>query len=443
MELELTENSKSLISFFMNNKCLKHQNFNTKTKEIFKNFYLKMVAAEKYIENLYLKNSKKSIYKLTINKINNYENISKPITFTSSHGFPSNITNYIDKNIKIELKYNIYMLDKNIKILFLLEEDKNLNDNIEIFNNYVDNILLWLVFISNYSSKNCAKELTIFLYMTNLQKNLPSFNTTKIGENHANTAFTKTCPKNSEIVIFRKEEWFKVLMHETFHNFGLDFSDMNNDICVSKILNIFPIDSEVNLYEAYSEFWAKIMNVIFCSYSHLNLPDNNNNNKIKINLKQFLINCEFLLNCENKFSCFQMIKVLDFMNLKYKQLYQKGQQSDLIRKRLYKEDTNVFAYYVITFIFVNNFNQFLEWCSKNNNQHQNQYNLLEFNKTDNNQKKLCEFIIKKYNSESLLDEVKCMELFFSKFKQKSQSQSQSQSSKYLLNNLRMTVCELC
>ena len=138
-----------------------------------------------------------------------------------------------------------------------------------------------------------------------------------------------------------------------------------------------------------------------------------------------------------------MIKVLDFMNLKYKQLYQKGQQSDLIRKRLYKEDTNVFAYYVITFIFVNNFNQFLEWCSKNNNQHQNQYNLLEFNKTDNNQKKLCEFIIKKYNSESLLDEVKCMELFFSKFKQKSQSQSQSQSSKYLLNNLRMTVCELC
>ncbi len=122
------------------------------------------------------------------------------------------------------------------------------------------------------------------------------------------------------------------------------------------------------------------------------------------------------------------------MNLKYKQLYQKGQQSDLIRKQFYKEDTNVFAYYVITFIFVNNFNQFLAWCSKNNNQ----YNLLQFNQTDNNQKKLCEFIINKYNSESLLNEVKCMELFFSKFKQSYQSKSNN----YLLNNLRMTVCEL-
>lgn len=62
MELELTENSKSLISFFMTNKCLKHQNFNTKTKEIFKNFYLKMIDAEKYI--IYLKSIKnlKPIY---------------------------------------------------------------------------------------------------------------------------------------------------------------------------------------------------------------------------------------------------------------------------------------------------------------------------------------------------------------------------------------------
>jgi hypothetical protein len=186
MELELTENSKSFISFFMNNKCLKHQNLNTKTKAIFKNFYLTMVASEKYIEYLYLKSSTKSktntnsIYRLTIKKINNYKNISKPITFTSSHGFPSNITNYIDKNIKIELQYSIYMLDKNIKIIFLLEEDKNLNDNIEIFNNYVDNILLWLVFINNYSSKTCAKELTIFLYMTNLKKNIPTSNIIKI-----------------------------------------------------------------------------------------------------------------------------------------------------------------------------------------------------------------------------------------------------------------------
>ena len=32
----------------------------------------------------------------------------------------------------------------------------------------------------------------------------------------------------SEIIIFRNEEWFKVFVHETFHLFGVDFSNMSN-----------------------------------------------------------------------------------------------------------------------------------------------------------------------------------------------------------------------
>jgi hypothetical protein len=431
MELKFTENSKSLISFFMNNKCLKPQNFNTKTKEIFKKFYFEIINAKNYIE--YLNTNTNSIYKLTIKKINNNTKISKPITFTSSHGFPSNIIKYIDQQIKIELQYNINIteLDRNIKIYFLLESEP---EHVEKYNNYVENILLWLLFINNYASKNCAKELKIFIYMTNLQKNIPDSKIIKIGENHANTAFTKTCPKNSEIVIFRKEEWFKVLIHETFHNFGMDFSDMNNDICVSEILNIFPVNSEVNLYEAYAEFWAKIMNVAFCSYKHL--PEKNNKDKTKF--KEFLVNCYLFLNFENIFSCFQMIKVLDFMNLKYKQLYQKSEKNDLIRKKFYKEETNVLAYYIITFILINNFNLFIEWCSKNNNVN----NLLQFNKSENNQKKFCDFIIKKYNSKFLLEDVKCMEDFFNKLKKYNETNDNNEIN-YYLTNLRMTVCELC
>jgi hypothetical protein len=57
-------------------------------------------------------------------------------------------------------------------------------------------------------------------------------------------------------------------MHETFHNFALDFSDMNSQstICKERILSIFPVNSNVNLYEAYTEFWAEFMNALFCSY---------------------------------------------------------------------------------------------------------------------------------------------------------------------------------
>ena len=72
---------------------------------------------------------------------------------------------------------------------------------------------------------------------------LPSTNIEILNSSHVNTAFTRTCPKKSEIVVFRKEEWFKVFIHESFHNFGLDFSDMNNAECTSRILDIFPVNS--------------------------------------------------------------------------------------------------------------------------------------------------------------------------------------------------------
>jgi L-rhamnose isomerase len=67
----------------------------------------------------------------------------------------------------------------------------------------------------------------IYIYHTSLLKILPNTNVDILNENNVNTAFTRTCPSNSEIVVFRKEEWFKVFIHETFHSFGIDFASMN------------------------------------------------------------------------------------------------------------------------------------------------------------------------------------------------------------------------
>ena len=121
---------------------------------------------------------------------------------------------------------------------------------------------------------------------------------------NVNTAFTTTCPSDSEIVVFRKEEWFKAFMHETIHNFGLDFSNMNNEMVNTYILDIFKVRSKVNLFEAYTEFWAEIMNALFCSFFLL---------KDKNNISEFLSNSEFFLNFERTYSFFQLIKILDFM----------------------------------------------------------------------------------------------------------------------------------
>jgi hypothetical protein len=325
--MKLTNISRILLSFFSNNECIKYNNSNKNTNKVIKNLYKEIKDADNYLQ-LQKEKQGELFYNLKIKEIQNYKEIPKPKTFASS-GFPIKIRNYIDENIIFELEYNIYLLDRFIKIYFLFED---FIKDIHIYNNYIDNILIWIIILNDYASKSCAPQLTIYIYLTYLQKEIPLSNITVLNEFHANTAFTMTCPKNSEIVIYRKEEWFKVLLHETFHNFGLDFSDMNNEKCNLEILNIFPVNSQVNLYESYAEFWAKIMNILLYSYFHI---------RNKNNIEEFLEMYKKLINLEIIYNGFQMIKVLDFMNLKYNMLYEKGVNNEIARKNLYKENTNI------------------------------------------------------------------------------------------------------
>jgi hypothetical protein len=285
-------------------------------------------------------------------------------------------------------------------------------------------MLVWLYIVDMYSSKKCASQLKIFVYHTSLLKNLPGSNIEILNENNVNTAFTRTCPIDSEIVVFRKEEWFKVFMHETFHNFGLDFSGMNLTSCNEKILEIFPVNSEVNLFESYTEFWARIMNALFCSF--INMKDKND-------VDEFLTNSEFFINFERIFAFFQMVKVLEFMSLTYKDLYKKTGMSQNMRKTLYKEDTNVLSYYVVTLVLLNSYQDFLSWCNTNN------IAILNFKKTTKNLDEFCKFIEKKYKTKNMLEGVECTEKLLHRVKRSTRKQKDIL---YLLNNLRMTICEM-
>jgi hypothetical protein len=243
---------------------------------------------------------------------------------------------------------------------------------------------------------------------------------------HVNTAFTQTCPLTyAEIVVYRKEEWFKVFIHETFHNFGLDFSGMNNDIITNCILDIFDVNSEVNSYEAYTEFWAEIINCCFCSFQLL---------KNKEDTNEFLNNSLILINFERTYSFFQLVKILDYMGLNYKNLYLNDINSKTLRENLYKEKTNVLAYYVIKTILLNNYTGFLSWCDKNN------LALIAFKKTVTNQNNFCEFISKNYKKKSMLENIENTKLFLNKLHISKKISNNLRT--FLLSNLRMTICEL-
>jgi hypothetical protein len=248
-----------------------------------------------------------------------------------------------------------------------------------------------------------------------------------------NTAFTTTCPEKSEIVVFREEEWFKVFLHETIHNFGVDFSDMDLASIHSQVLSLFKVESEVNLFEAYTECWAEIWNVVFCSYQDAKTKMRT---KTKIH-DLFLAAFSHFMEMEIKYGLFQMVKVLQFMGLEYKDLYQERESSAVLRNTLYKENSNVLAYYILKNIYLFYWEDFLSWCKKNN---QDEKNLpMEFQKSTENVQSFFDLLTKKYKTRAFLEAVDCAYDFSFAMKKAKRS---TLSHRFLVENMRMTVSEM-
>jgi len=410
--MNLTKRSRELMLFFSKNKHLNYDRQTNKTKTILIELYNEILEAYNYCK-------KHLHYKTSIKQIVTATQITKPLTFNSK-SFPEIVRNHIDESTISEILYSFSLYDRNIKVHFIVENG-NVEMEVDLYNKYIEFVTMWLYILNIHSSKECAKTLTIYFYFTSLEKSLPNSNIHILDEINVNTAFTTTCPRDSEIVVFRKEEWFKVFIHETFHNFGLDFSMMNNEEVNKCILDIFKVYSQVNAFEAYTEFWAEIMNALFCSFNSI---------KNKNDINKFLSNTEFYINFERTYSFFQLVKTLDFMGLSYSDLYSNSKHSVGVRENLYKENTNVLSYYIIKCVLINNYQGFLTWCSNNN------LSLLNFKKTIGNQKQFCKFIEKNYKISSMLNGIHESNIFLSKIKKKKGNH------KFILSNLRMSICEL-
>jgi hypothetical protein len=206
--------------------------------------------------------------------------------------------------------------------------------------------------------------------LTDQTKTLPRFGSV-IGRSNVNTAYTTPCAESTDICIFREEEWFKVFIHESFHCLGLDFSGMQNTNADALIGAIFKVNADIRLFETYCETWAEIIHSMFLTFF---------STKIKDNYGIMAGKLDRILETEARFSLFQCVKVLDFNNMKYSDLFMES------KRRLYREDTHVLSYYIIKSILLFNKNAFIDWCSQNNKV------LLEFNKTSHNVDKFCDLI---------------------------------------------------
>ena len=192
-------------------------------------------------------------------------------------------------------------------------------------------------------------------------------------------------------------------MHETLHAFGLDFCNLDNENVANIIKNVFPIKSDINLNESYCEFWAETFNILVIAFFSL---------KEGQNIKTYITHVKQLIMYEKTFSIIQAIKILDHMNLTYKDLYEDEDVCEFKRNFFYHENTNVFSYYIIKCIIMYNLEDFIFWCMENN------MNLLDFHKTNKNVNKFISFIKSKYKTRGFLKVLEENERRFKKFSKK-------------------------
>lgn len=267
------------------------------------------------------------------------------------------IKNDSKKTITFECKIN----QRDIRIFFVLfKHHTPCQEVTSYYKTYARRVFMWLHMISLKSS--CVESLDIYIYLTPFKKWLPENKSEVIGPINANTGYTYRCEKKNEIVIYREEEWFKVLLHETIHAFGNDFDKEEDDNSITVLRKIFSLPQEINIRmsETYSEIWARIMNVAFQTYFK-NPPSLESRTA-----KQFKKNFEMYLNLESVFSLYQCIKILDFMGVNYKVLIDESEHSRKMMRSFYRENTHVFAYYVLTSILLHSHGDFLSWCIKKN-----------------------------------------------------------------------------
>ena len=286
--------------------------------------------------------------------------------------FPREIQTYIKSNMKEMITYKININGKNIVLNFYTDKHSSIPDNKSLYKTF---IIIYV--LSLYSSKKCSRHLTIDIFLTPFRRMLPKKADDIIGPMNINGGYTYGgCRNTNEITIYREEEWFKVLIHELFHNLDLDFSTMDIDRWREKMLDIFGIESEYNIYETYCETWARILNVAIVSF----MNSINSINSTNINKKEFLSKFNLLIKKEQIFSLVQSNKILKIIK----------------RQENYRETTNVLCYYVLTAALINNYSEFLKWCATNN------YKLLKFRHTYKNVNSFLNLILKEYNSQQFI-----------------------------------------
>ena len=379
--------SRNIIDFVLNNldifNLINSPVMGFEQSKSFKNLKIKIFQDLKDADTFAKKQFTKKLIERQVKEVKG-EDCLPNINFASNSKYASlKSIKYIKKNAKGIVTYKVDHGKHKFTFSFLIFDSKfrNLNN----FDIHAYKVIMWLYIVSLYGGDNCAETLNISLFFANEKKVLPDNGLDILSTENCNTAVTTSCTKDGIIFLYRDEEWFKVLIHESFHIFGLDFSYQFSHVLNKKMEKTFPIDSQWNIFESYTEFWAEILNVMFVSYLICD-------EKKSANFNTFSNYIDFFIEIEMAFTIFQVSKILDFMGLKLMDLHFKNKKAKVSQKYLYRENTNVFSYYILKMLLFLNLDESLIWFDKHNQ------NLLKFSNSRKDVEEFGDFLIKKFEN---------------------------------------------
>lgn len=401
-------------------------------------------VSQKYIESIYslISNAEKDFIDKRNNNNNSFQVNSKKFKRNNLFNLSLYNSNYVPKYIR-EKSMNEIKYTTNITINMNLELDVSNNKNKKIqvifyskspmkkiqVERYTKYIYTILHILYSQQKHNCGNELDIHIILSNEKKKIPTNNAEILGSHHINSAVTTGCTPKGEILIYRNEEWTKTLIHELFHVLGLDFSSYFLSSSKSQLKKLFYVDSTYNIYETYSEIMATIIHT--CMISYKLLEQHNEYRENKEIMSHFIFYTEKLLTYELFFTIFQTIKIMNFMDIN-DDMFHKAKTNKLYRNSLssrYKEDTNVFCYYILKLPLLLHINTFISWINSHNT------SLFQFKNTQGNINNFIHLLDRLYYDKNREDKEKIVSI------NKHLYSIKREDNKYnvLFNTMRMTI----
>ena len=304
---------------------------NTLSKSVYDSYYTKIRLA--------VTKTNKVNYTLTQHK--NYHPVILSSLTNGKYIGIDNLSQYIKANTVGYIRVTVKLSNREVVIYFALFNKEDLSLNFEY---YVHIMVSYIIFCNEINNK-CSRKLTVYLYLTPFKKQLNKSDTI-IGVRNVNSGVTYSCKDNNEICIYRKEEFLKVFFHELIHSMGLDSDRFTDPLFVKQMNETFSISTTNNYFEAMTEFLGVNYYLMFVSFY---LSDTKE--------ESFKLARTFLDN-EVYFSMYQMNKVLSHNGLSYVDLAKN------VNTDLYREDSNVFAYYVLKTIMLYHGNEVFAFLKK-------------------------------------------------------------------------------